>query len=408
MFFLRRDDDDLLARERERERESGKRTLLFLPSFLLFVRKRERKRVQNQPFFPLQLQRGVKNARVVVHVEMANFIPPSIRHSVHTVVKSAVEFITPIPTGSSQFLENGTLTPEDFVKAGDYLVETCPTWQWKKSSSRETRKKYLPEEKQYLATRNVPCRKRAKAMEEYCGKEVALSGEDEGWVEAGNKEAPSSQRADGDDDDLDDDDGEGGNGEGEDGVVDEIPDISRVNVEDNDRDDDNDGDDDDESIPDMEDVDEDDAILIAAPKKEKNNEDLLRTRTYDVSITWDKYYQTPRVWLNGYDEQRNSLPPKLVYEDISADHAKKTVTIDPHPHTNVSSASVHPCKHASVMKKLVKMMTTSTGGGGGDGEEEEEEEEEEEKPSVERYLIVFLKFMQSAMPTIEYDFTTNG
>ena len=156
------------------------------------------------------------------------------------------------------------------------------------------------------------------------------------------------------------------------------------------------------------DVDEDDAILIAAPKKEKNNEDLLRTRTYDVSITWDKYYQTPRVWLNGYDEQRNSLPPKLVYEDISADHAKKTVTIDPHPHTNVSSASVHPCKHASVMKKLVKMMTTSTGGGGGDGEEEEEEEEEEEKPSVERYLIVFLKFMQSAMPTIEYDFTTNG
>jgi len=383
-------------REREREREFK----IIIQSFFFphtVTQKKSKKRT-----------RGVCFAR---NVEMANFIPPSIRHSVHTVVKSAVESITSVPTGSSQFLENGTLTPEDFVKAGDYLVETCPTWQWKKSSARETRKKYLPEEKQYLATRNVPCRKRAKAMEEYCGKEVALSGEDEGWVEAGNKEAPSSRRADGDDDDLDDDDddGEGGNGEGEDGVVDEIPDISRVNVEDNDRDDDNDGDDDDdESIPDMEDVDEDDAILIAAPKKEKNNEDLLRTRTYDVSITWDKYYQTPRVWLNGYDEQRNSLPPKLVYEDISADHAKKTVTIDPHPHTNVSSASVHPCKHASVMKKLVKMMTTSTAGGGGDGEEEEEEEEEEEKPSVERYLIVFLKFMQSAMPTIEYDFTTNG
>ena len=152
--------------------------------------------------------------------------------------------------------------------------------------------------------------------------------------------------------------------------------------------------DDDESIPDMEDVEEEDAILVAAPKKEKNNEDLLRTRTYDVSITWDLYYQTPRVWLNGYDEQKNSLAPKSVYEDISADHAKKTVTIDPHPHTNVSSASVHPCKHASVMKKLVKMITSG--------------EEEKEKLSVERYLVVFLKFMQSAMPTIEYDFTTNG
>ena len=381
--------------EREKERETS---FLFF-SFLLCVRKRERESVQNHPFCSITVtKRRVKNARELfcTNVEMANFIPPSIRHSVHTAVKSAVESITSVPTGSSQFLENGTLTPEDFVKAGDYLVETCPTWRWKKSSARETRKKYLPEEKQYLATRNVPCRKRAKAMEEYCGKEVALSGEDEGWVEAGNKEAPSSQRADGDDDDLDDDDdGEGGNGEGEDGVVDEIPDISRVNVEDNDRDDDNDGDDDDdESIPDMEDVEEEDAILIAAPKKEKNNEDLLRTRTYDVSITWDLYYQTPRVWLNGYDEQKNSLAPKSVYEDISADHAKKTVTIDPHPHTNVSSASVHPCKHASVMKKLVKMITSG--------------EEENEKLSVERYLVVFLKFMQSAMPTIEYDFTTNG
>ena len=327
---------------------------------------------------------------------MANFIPANIRHSVHTVFKSAVETALPIPSGSAQFLEKGTLTPEDFVKAGDYLCETCPTWQWRRSDSANNRKSYLPEEKQYLVTRNVPCRKRAKAMEEYCGKEVALDGEDDGWVEAGNAVVPG---------------GEGGtkmNTTGEEGtegavVEEEIPDISRVNVgDDEDNDGDDDGDDDDESIPDMEDVDEDDAILIAAPKKEKNNEDLLRTRTYDVSITWDKYYQTPRVWLNGYDEQKNSLAPKSVYEDISADHAKKTVTIDPHPYTNVSSASVHPCKHASVMKKLVKMMA-STKNDGGDGEDEDEE-----KPSVERYLVVFLKFMQSAMPTIEYDFTTNG
>jgi len=29
---------------------------------------------------------------------------------------------------------------------------------------------------------------------------------------------------------------------------------------------------------------------------------LLQVRTYDVMITYDKYYQTPRVWLIGYDE----------------------------------------------------------------------------------------------------------
>ena len=29
---------------------------------------------------------------------------------------------------------------------------------------------------------------------------------------------------------------------------------------------------------------------------------ILKTRTYDISITYDKYYQTPKVWLFGYDE----------------------------------------------------------------------------------------------------------
>lgn len=29
---------------------------------------------------------------------------------------------------------------------------------------------------------------------------------------------------------------------------------------------------------------------------------LIQVRTYDCSITYDKYYQTPRMWLQGYDE----------------------------------------------------------------------------------------------------------
>ena len=32
------------------------------------------------------------------------------------------------------------------------------------------------------------------------------------------------------------------------------------------------------------------------------NGNLLQVRTYDVMITYDKYYQTPRIWLIGYDE----------------------------------------------------------------------------------------------------------
>ena len=38
-------------------------------------------------------------------------------------------------------------------------------------------------------------------------------------------------------------------------------------------------------------------------KAEPGSEDaILQTRTYDLYITYDKYYQTPRLWLFGYDE----------------------------------------------------------------------------------------------------------
>lgn len=37
-------------------------------------------------------------------------------------------------------------------------------------------------------------------------------------------------------------------------------------------------------------------------------EEILATRTYDLNITYDNYYRTPRLWLTGYDEvTANSL-----------------------------------------------------------------------------------------------------
>ena len=32
------------------------------------------------------------------------------------------------------------------------------------------------------------------------------------------------------------------------------------------------------------------------------NDSVVHTRTYDLHITYDKYYQTPRLWVVGYDE----------------------------------------------------------------------------------------------------------
>lgn len=44
--------------------------------------------------------------------------------------------------------------------------------------------------------------------------------------------------------------------------------------------------------------------------------------------------------------------PTQVMEDVSEDHAKKTITVDPHPHLSVTAASIHPCRHAETMKRL--------------------------------------------------------
>lgn len=117
------------------------------------------------------------------------------------------------------------------------------------------------------------------------------------------------------------------------------------------------------------------------------SEDTLCTRTYDLYITYDKYYQTPRLWLSGFAENGTPLPPKeTILFDISTEHANKTVTIESFPHLpNSSMVSVHPCKHASVMQTIV--------GGSGDA------------VRVDQYLVVFLKWMSSVMPSVNYDFT---
>jgi ubiquitin-like-conjugating enzyme ATG3 len=77
-------------------------------------------------------------------------------------------------------------------------------------------------------------------------------------------------------------------------------------------------------------------------------------------------------------------------EDIMQDYANKTVTLDPHPHLEHGGryASIHPCKHAPVMKRIVGLL--AEGG-------------KECRP--DQYLFIFLKFIQSVVPTIEYDYT---
>jgi ubiquitin-like-conjugating enzyme ATG3 len=145
-------------------------------------------------------------------------------------------------------------------------------------------------------------------------------------------------------------------------------------------------------------------------------------------------------------------------EDIVGDYKDKTVTLEDFPYfsNNIKMASVHPCKHSSVMKTLLDradaalkirreklrqgkagsgahdigmeglvddMGKTSLGdkdkktlgegmkaGGNGNDEWEVLQHEadggdEEVAIRCDQYLVVFLKFMASVTPGIEHDFT---
>ncbi len=140
---------------------------------------------------------------------------------------------------------------------------------------------------------------------------------------------------------------------------------------------------------------------------------VLATRTYDLLISYDNYYHVPRVWLIGYGEDRTPLTQKDVMEDVISDYfshkERKTVTVEPHPHRSLGGkvVSIHPCRHAETMHRLVAVVSGNeeksvedlkNGDGGGSGGATNEFK-------IEHYMVLFLKFISSVVPTIEYDYT---
>lgn len=74
-----------------------------------------------------------------------------------------------------------------------------------------------------------------------------------------------------------------------------------------------------------------------------------------------------------------------------AEHAKKTVTLETHTHlSGVNQATIHPCEHGAVMKKMLDLKASNGS-----------------TPDVGEYLFIFLKLISSVIPTIQYDFTAD-
>ncbi|KAF7188796.1 Autophagy-related protein [Pseudocercospora fuligena] len=357
-----------------------------------------------------------------------------MQNLIHSFIDPLRDRFAPI-SHNSDFRNTGQITPEEFQAAGDFLVHKFPSWSWAGAASESQRVSYFPPDKQYLITRGVPCRKRIKA-DDFAGSasgedQLVLDmlkesgsdgGEDDGWLKAGGNSTAENKK----DAELMKD-------------VKTVDDDGKLGEEAED-----------EEIPDMDDEEDDEEAIIRDPSAgKKDGSDGLRT--YTLYITYTPYYRTPRLYLSGYDSNNKPLLPIAMMEDIVGDYKDKTVTLEDFNFTNppIKTASVHPCKHASVMKVLldradaalklriekmkhgekpssagmeglvdqttkldIKDKSAPSKGKDKDGEGEWEVlssdgSQDDEAPAirVDQYLVVFLKFMASVTPGIEHDFT---
>lgn len=265
----------------------------------------------------------------------------------------------------SKFYSDGVLTPEEFVQAGDFLVQKCPTWKWCGKNSK-VKVDYLPEDKQYLIT-NVPCPRRAQDYEKTTRTTEKLNEDD--WVEP---QMDIYKRNEKDNLPIDFD----ANEKKENIIVDNTglnQGIEGLEIVEN------------TCIEKNEEVEQFDFEVL---ENENDDDNVVRTRTYDVSVTYDYYYRVPRMWLTGYDENGIPLEDEKVKEDIMLEYIDKTVSIENHPHTSVHSISIHPCKHSVLLLKMIENFNNSG-----------------KTLEVHMSILLFLKFLHSVVPTIEYDFT---
>jgi ubiquitin-like-conjugating enzyme ATG3 len=374
---------------------------------------------------------------------------------IRSTFSSLREYLTPI-THKSTFATTGEITPEEFVKAGDYLVYRFPTWQWSPADPSKS-KDFLPPDKQFLVTRHVPSYVRASDYE------LPYDDDNNDNDNNNNKAESENQKSDSDNFLKDEDllDHEGWSTTGSEPKV-NINLIRTLTNDENNKDIDEGSikeiSEDEES--DIQDIDElidenaEDVEFYDTRKNDNNNDDddddvnhnidntntkLLKTtkkRFYDLYITYSTSYRVPKMYLVGFDSDSVPLTPQQMFEDIASDYRHKTVTIEKAPFlNNTTSVSIHPCRHANVMKVLMKRASDAAkerihdletqklmknvaklGLNSGDYNDTEDWEDLQSSSNdddndldtgirVDQYLIVFLKFISSVTPGIEHDYT---
>ena len=227
-----------------------------------------------------------------------------------TTVNRYLESFIPVST-VSQFISKGTLTPDEFLSAGNGVVQELG-WAWQ-SGIPSGIKPYLPEDKQFLFLSDI------KTLP------VGLQT----WNEH----------------------------------IDPENDTLLLQLTQEER---------------LHDLSPEEGVLSV-------NEEALPEdrRTFEVSIVYDRYYRTPRVFLSGTNYEGKRLAPETVLSYVSPQHANKTITIELHPHLNELCVSIHPCMHPHTMKRFIQEFL-----------------QRQEEFQLKMYMPLFLQFVSSIIPTL--------
>jgi hypothetical protein len=121
------------------------------------------------------------------------YLPRHTMNFIHSTLDKVREW-APV-SNTSTFRQNGQITPDEFLAAGDYLVHMFPMWSWADASPVSKRANYLPAGKQFLVIRGVPCHRRLD--ENFAGD----AGHDETMVGDGEDFKSAGGHAPGDDED---------------------------------------------------------------------------------------------------------------------------------------------------------------------------------------------------------------
>jgi len=241
--------------------------------------------------------------------------------------KKTVEIVKPLAKGDN-IKKTGELTIEQFINSGDKLIKLNPNWCW---SSGITKNKYLPNNKQFLIARSIKCYNNNNNL-------TIINDNEKIIIETNNTNNNTNNNIDNDIDNN----------------VDNI----------------------DEDLENLIDLEYDDTCVLITNTKSTDD------RFYDIHIIYDMYFNTPRIYLFGYNENSHPLTYNCMLNDVQQEYVSNTLTLEKHPHIDLCCLSLHPCKHSVTMKKLINNIDNFQNN---------------------LYLVLFLKIISSLIPKLNYD-----